>query len=82
MEEQGPGWRRLGHNRGWNEIEWASERSSGTPMSIVGGGSRNFEKVDPLRAECHNPEERQVQVVKENKHQEHEIKRTLELQPV
>jgi hypothetical protein len=41
-----------------------------------------LEKVDPLRAECHNSEERQVQDAKENERRVHQIKRTLELQLV
>jgi hypothetical protein len=72
MEGQGPGWRRLGHSWSWNEIEWASKRSTGTLMSIIGRAEvEMLKKVDPLRAECHNSEERRVQVAKENKHQEH-----------
>lgn len=41
-----------------------------------------LKQVEPLRAECHNSEETRVQVAKENKHQEHQIKPTLELQLV
>ena len=41
-----------------------------------------LKKVDRFRAECHNYEERRVHVAKENKHQEHQITRMLELQLV
>jgi hypothetical protein len=41
-----------------------------------------LKKIDLLKAESHNSDERQVQVSKENEHQKHQIKRTLELQLV
>jgi hypothetical protein len=43
---RGPGWRRLEHNWSWNELDWASEASTSTHMSIVRGRRAS---IDPRR---------------------------------